>query len=216
MDPIIGMIILWGSQRIPDGWFPCDGRQLTIQQYTPLYAIIGFTYGGDGRTYFNLPDLRSRVAVGIGQGTGLSAYKLAQQAGTETVALSIAQLPAHSHVATATPALGGSINAAASGALPASKSFGSSETPGPNLFPAKAPDYVSQGLSADNIYGASDGSTTMPVKITFNPATAPVTITGNIGVTVQPNGSGQPHSNLQPFLGMQYLIAWNGIFPNFD
>jgi len=216
MDPILGMIILWGNPRIPNGWVPCDGRQLSIQQYTALFSLIGTYYGGNGTTTFNVPDLRSRVAVGIGQGAGLSSYALAEQGGVESVALTQAQLPAHNHVATATPALTGSVSLAANGSLQATKSYGTSDTPGANLFPAMAPDYVSEGLSADNIYGAPDGNTTMPVNVVFNQNPAPVTIAGTVNVAVQPNGTSQVHANLQPFLGMQYLIAINGIYPTFN
>ena len=215
MDPMLGMIILWGTQRVPDGYVPCDGRLLNIQEYVALYSLIGTIYGGDGRTTFGVPDLRSRTAVCIGQGTGLANYTLAQQGGAEAVALTQMQLPAHTHMATATSALAGSANLAASGTLQATKSLGSSDTPGPDLFPAMAPDYVSQGLDADNIYGASDGTTTMPVNVVFPQNPAPVAITGNVNVAVQPTGTGQGHSNLQPFLGMQYLIAITGIYPQF-
>lgn len=216
MDPIIGMIILWGNQRYPIGWFPCDGRQLAIQTYAPLYSLISTLYGGDGKTYFNLPDLRSRIPVGIGQGAGLSNYILAQKGGTEAVALTQAQIPAHVHGATTSLSLTGSVNIAARGSLPVSQQSGSSDKPGANLFPAKAPDYVSQGLTANNIYGAADGSTTMPVQVNIqsNPANFPVT--GSVNVSIQPTGSSAAHSNIQPFLGLQYLIAWQGIYPNFD
>ena len=218
MDPIIGMIILWGTSapRIPNGWVPCDGRQMTIQQYAALYSLIGTYYGGDGRTYFNVPDLRSRVPVGIGQGTGLSNYTLAQQGGIESVALTPAQLPVHNHLATAVTALTGSANLSASGSLQATQSPGTSDTPGPNLFPAMTPDYVAEGLTPDFIYGASDGSTTMPVNIVFPQNPAPVAVTGTVNVAVQPAGTNQAHTNLQPFLGMQYLIAWDGIYPDFN
>jgi microcystin-dependent protein len=215
MDPMLGMIILWSSPRIPLGWLPCDGRQLTIQQYAALYAVIGIYFGGDGNTYFNLPDLRSRIPVGVGQGTNLSNYTLGQQGGTETVALNLAQLAAHNHIATASPSgLSGQVTLAATGALPASSSDGTTDTPGANAFPAKAPDYVSQGLSPNYIYGNPDG-TTMPVNVTFqNPM--PLTVTGNINVAVQNTGTNQGHPNIQPCLGMQYLIAYQGLFPDFN
>ena len=215
MDPIIGMIISWGTNRIPYGWVPCDGRTLLIREYQALFSLIFNLYGGDGVNNFKVPDLRSRVPVGVGQGTGLSYYTLAQKGGVESVALTQAQLPVHTHTATSSTALTGSANVSARGALPVSQISGTSDTPGANLFPAKAPDYVSQGLTADNIYGASDG-TSMPVQITFQQNPAPVTITGSVSVSVQPTGFSDVHNNIQPFLGLQYLIAWNGIYPNFD
>jgi len=49
---------------------------LAIEQFSPLYAIIVNTYGGDGMRTFALPDLRGRTALGAGQGPGLSYYPL--------------------------------------------------------------------------------------------------------------------------------------------
>jgi microcystin-dependent protein len=215
MDPILGMIILWSCPRVPQGWFPCDGRQLPISQYQALFAIIGTTFGGDGQTYFNIPDLRSRIPIGIGQGTSLSNYMLGQKGGTEAVALTLAQMAAHNHAAVSTNSLTASVSLAANGTLPASSSYGTSVIPGPNFVPAKAPDYQSQGLSANNIYGAFDG-TKMPVNITFPQNPAPVTISGGVNVTLQNTGANEAHTNIQPCLGLQYLMAFEGIFPSFD
>ena len=215
MDPLLGMIMLWSCPKTPIGWFPCDGRQLPIQQYAALYSILGNVFGGDGKTYFNLPDLRSRIPVGVGQGTSLSPYLLGQKGGVESVALTVQQMAAHTHAASGVPNLSGAVSLSANGALPASKNYGSSDTPGANIFPAKAPDYVGQGLTADNIYGATDG-TNLPVTVTFTPSQPPVTISGSVSVTVQNAGSNQAHPNIQPFLGMQYLIAYQGIYPDFN
>ena len=71
--------------KIPRGWKLCDGEVLNIQQYGPLYQLLGVTYGGDGTSTFALPDLRSRVPVGTGTADGRPAYELAQKAGAEAV-----------------------------------------------------------------------------------------------------------------------------------
>ncbi|MGR6808021.1 phage tail protein [Sphaerotilus natans] len=63
MDPILGMIVLFpypiDSYRGGDltGWMRCDGRLLQISENQALFALIGTTYGGDGRTSFALPKL---------------------------------------------------------------------------------------------------------------------------------------------------------------
>ena len=85
----------WGTT--PQGWLPCDGRALSIPTYSALYTLIGVTFGGDGYSSFNLPDLRGRTPIGFGQGTNLSPYILGELAGSETVSLSIAAMPAHMH-----------------------------------------------------------------------------------------------------------------------
>ncbi len=96
-QPYIGEIRLFGGNFAPVGWNFCDGSTLAISQYTALYQLIGTTYGGNGQTTFNLPDLRGRVPVHMGQGAGLQNYVLGQLAGSETVTLTAAQVAVHSH-----------------------------------------------------------------------------------------------------------------------
>ena len=59
--------------------------------------MLGTTFGGDGKTTFNLPNLQGAVPVQAGQGPGLSAYNLGQVGGANSVALSLDQMPAHLH-----------------------------------------------------------------------------------------------------------------------
>ena len=68
-----------------------------MTQNTSLFNLIGTTYGGDGLTHFNLPDLRERVPMGAGQGAGLPDYQLGEFVGTAAPVLSVANLPAHTH-----------------------------------------------------------------------------------------------------------------------
>ncbi|AHJ99806.1 phage tail protein [Hymenobacter swuensis] len=81
----------------PKGYARCDGQLLPIFQNTALFSLLGTTYGGDGKSTFALPNLNGRVAVGAGQGQGLSLYDLGQTGGGETVELLGSELPAHSH-----------------------------------------------------------------------------------------------------------------------
>ncbi|RZK50946.1 MAG: phage tail protein, partial [Hymenobacter sp.] len=97
MDPILGEIRAVGFPFAPRGWALCQGQSLPISQNTALFSLLGTTYGGDGRTTFNLPDLRGRLVVNAGQAPGLSRYVPGQTGGTETVGLTAAQLPAHTH-----------------------------------------------------------------------------------------------------------------------
>jgi microcystin-dependent protein len=96
-DPWIGEITTVSFGFAPVGWAMCNGQILQISQNTALFSLIGTTYGGDGIRTFALPDLRSRVGLHFGQGTGLSPYVLGQVQGFETVTLSITQMPAHNH-----------------------------------------------------------------------------------------------------------------------
>lgn len=103
-EPFIGeiRILPYVSGRTPAGWTLCDGKLLSINGNEMLYSIIGTTYGGDGMTNFAVPDLRGRVPVGQGQGTGLTNRVIGQTLGTETVTLTVDQMPAHTHALTAT------------------------------------------------------------------------------------------------------------------
>lgn len=79
------------------GYAFCNGVLMPISQNTALFSVIGSLYGGDGRVTFALPDMRSRMPVGVGQGPGLTPYTTGQINGTESVALTNANLPEHMH-----------------------------------------------------------------------------------------------------------------------
>jgi microcystin-dependent protein len=100
-EPFLGQIQAFGFNFPPTGWLPCDGQTLQIAQYSALYALLGVTYGGNGSTTFCLPDLRGRVTLHMGQGPGLTNRSIGEKDGTETAALTQAQLPAHSHTVNA-------------------------------------------------------------------------------------------------------------------
>jgi microcystin-dependent protein len=95
--PFLGTIRLVGFNFAPVGWALCQGQTLTISQNTALFSLLGTFFGGDGVQNFNLPDLRGRVAVGQGQGPGLSSYVQGQTGGVETVGLTGNQAPTHTH-----------------------------------------------------------------------------------------------------------------------
>ena len=96
-EPFVGEIRMFGFNFAPQGWALCNGQLLPISQNTALFSLLGTTYGGDGRTTFALPDMRSRVPVCQGQGPGLSSYAEGQAGGAETVTLAAAQMPGHTH-----------------------------------------------------------------------------------------------------------------------
>lgn len=102
MEGTIGEIRIFAGNFAPLYWSFCNGSSLSISEYTALYALIGTTYGGDGVQTFNVPDLRSRIAVGTGQGPGLPIMTLGEVGGTETVSMLSSQMPAHNHLGTGT------------------------------------------------------------------------------------------------------------------
>ena len=105
-EGFIGEIRMFAGNYAPQGWAFCQGQLLSISQNTALFSILGTTYGGDGRVTFALPNLSGRVPVGVGQGAGLTNRQLGEMSGTETVTLTTAQMPAHSHTVNAVTADG--------------------------------------------------------------------------------------------------------------
>jgi microcystin-dependent protein len=101
MEPFMGQVILFAGSFAPRGWHFCDGTILPVNQHQYLFALIGRTYGGDGSMTFALPDLRGRMIIGMGSGPGLTQRSLGQMGGFEKVALSVDQIPYHTHEATA-------------------------------------------------------------------------------------------------------------------
>ena len=75
MEGTIGEIRLFASNFAPKNWAYCAAQVVQIRANTALFSILGSTYGGDGSTTFMLPDLQGRVAVGAGQGAGLTNDK---------------------------------------------------------------------------------------------------------------------------------------------
>ncbi len=92
-SPFIGEIRLFGFGFNPVGWMPCNGQLLQINQYQALFSLLGTTYGGDGRTTFALPDLRGRTGMHF----SASGNPQGQSAGSESVTLTVAQIPSHAH-----------------------------------------------------------------------------------------------------------------------
>lgn len=97
--PYIGEIRMFGGNFAPVGWAFCNGALLPISGNEALFNLIGTTYGGDGQSTFALPDLRGRIPM-----HQTSGFTLGQSSGTETVTLTTAQIPAHSHTMVASSA----------------------------------------------------------------------------------------------------------------
>jgi microcystin-dependent protein len=90
-EPFLAEIKIVGFNFAPRGWSFCDGQLIPINQNQSLYALLGTTYGGDGRTSFGLPDLRGRAPLSpVSNNQG-------QKSGSETNTLTVAQMPPHNH-----------------------------------------------------------------------------------------------------------------------
>lgn len=177
MEGTLAEIRYFAGNFAPRSWSFCQGQILSIPQNTALFSLLGTNYGGNGQSTFGLPDFRNRVAVGTGQGPGLSSYILGQAAGAENFTIQNSNFPAHTHPVT------GSVT------MNANATAGNADAP-QNAYP---------GNDGDNLYATiNNGSFLGAMQQNFT--------TGN-------TGSQLPVNNLQPVLGMNYIICLFGIFP---
>ena len=100
-EPYLGQLSLFPFSFAPKGYAFCNGQILPISQNTALFSLLGTTYGGNGVQTFALPNLQGSVAISPGNG-----FVLGQTTGTESVTLSAAQMPAHTHTLTVSNSTG--------------------------------------------------------------------------------------------------------------
>jgi microcystin-dependent protein len=190
MDYYLGEIRAFAGNYAPEDWALCNGATLPINGNEALYSLLGVTYGGDGVTNFNLPDLRVKLPVGAGTITpqgGTGNYVLAASGGATAVTLTPAELPPHTHT------LKG-INTPATSSSPANNMLAASNGNNSTVTPPY-PDV--------NLY------TTLPL-----PAGGTTTPNATLGVNAIGNtGNNQAHQNMMPYLVVNFIIAIKGLYP---
>ncbi|WP_299690701.1 tail fiber protein [uncultured Tateyamaria sp.] len=188
-DPMLGDIMIVGFNFCPRGWARADGQILPINENQSLYSLLGTTYGGDGRTSFGLPDLRSRHVVGTGVLSGTSTdYTWGQRGGTETVNLNQTQLATHNHMITA---------------LPTADVRASSNAPSSNDPTGKT---LAKFPASQRIYATDQSSETLMGDRSVNLTLENITVTNS--------GASQAETNIQPILALTHCIALQGLFPS--
>lgn len=103
-QPYVGEIRMFAGNFAPAGWMFCEGQLLPISENETLFNLIGTTYGGDGQSTFALPDLRGRLPLHQGNG-----FTLAETGGTESVTLTVQQIPTHGHTPLASTTTGDAV-----------------------------------------------------------------------------------------------------------
>lgn len=184
-DSFLGEIRIVCCSFPPEGWYWCSGQQIEIGQHSALYSVFGTDYGGDGRNYFNLPDLRERTPMGQGNGPGLTAMQVGQSFGEASITLEADNTPIHWHQLNAyTPAAVGtkrtnrpSVTARPTVAL-------SDPTPS---HPNGALEYAYSSSSSYNTHMS-------PAMVGFY-------------------GAGEGHENRQPFLVVGFVLSLDGEYP---
>ncbi len=187
-EAYVGEIRLFGGNFAPVNWALCNGQALAISEYEALFVILGTTYGGDGVTTFNLPNLQGRIALHMGTSPFGNTFVEGQAAGESQHLLTIAETPQHIHILSPTTSISQTV----------ATDSGTTNTPGPTAILAKA----LKGATPVSIYVPS---ATYPATATTLPLKA-------VGTTDQAGGS-LPHPNLQPFLAVTFIICLFGIFP---
>ncbi|MES2936178.1 MAG: tail fiber protein [Pseudomonadota bacterium] len=207
MEVFIGTILPVGFNYAPRGWAFCNGQLLSIAQNSALFALLGTTYGGNGQTTFGLPDLRGRVIVGSQagqQGPGLQPIQPGEMAGTNNVTvlgngqtsftLSVNNLPSHTHTATTT--------------LQASTTTGTSNLAADGSYISSTPTGAPGALLYLPTGTAPAGTASLAGAATTNGNT------GNGAAVVAPVTTQALVSIMQPYTGINYVIALEGIFPS--
>jgi microcystin-dependent protein len=174
------------------------GQLIQISSNAALYSIIGTTYGGDGRTTFALPDTRGRSIVGVGPGPGLTPISLGEKSGSETVTLTVANMPAHTHEATAEVEVTG-LEAMLNAYQPAQ---------GNGKNATGTDHYINAAM-------ATTFSNDVP-NVTLSPMSIDIVAGGDPSgtVTVESTGGGTAVNIRDPYIGMNWLIQLFGLYPS--
>ncbi|MET7245876.1 tail fiber protein [Methylobacterium sp. EM32] len=223
MDAMTGMIFTVPFDWAPQGWQKCQGQVLSIQQYQALFSLILNQYGGDiNKGTFGLPNFSGRTAIGTGQPQGgATNYTIAQVYGTETAALTLNNLPPHTHAATFSP-VSSSQNIAIPGQAGDQKvKMNALTTAVGTGAPSSTQMLANAGLT--KIYGTPGAP-----PVTTALADAAITVTGTAAtkdqtvavnmvtggtVTVDTAGSGTAFSTFQPSLALTFIITMTGLYP---
>jgi microcystin-dependent protein len=203
-DQYLGEIRMVGFNYAPQGWALCNGQTLSISANNALFALLGTTYGGNGTTNFNLPDLQGRLPLHAGAGAGLPVYVQGEKAGNQSIILTQQQMPQHTHVATFTPSGGGgtpTVTVTVNG----SNQPGTTTSAGGNYL-AGAP----RGLTNDGLYTSNAGT---PGAIAGVSASISGVSGGGGTVTNALTGGNLPVSIEPPYLALYFIIALTGVFP---
>jgi microcystin-dependent protein len=179
VEEYLGAIKLFAGNYAILGYAFAQGQTLAINQNTALFALLGTSYGGNGVSTFQLPNLQSMLPIGQGNGSGLTPRVLGEIGGVDNVSLLNANVPAHTHGFNAA----GAINQTSTNAAGATVLLGPVGANSKDTFYA---DPTAAGFQTQLLNQGAIGH-----------------VGGNL-----------PHNNVQPSMGINYIIALQGIFPS--
>lgn len=196
-----GLIYMFGGSVAPSGFLICDGSAISRSTYADLFSAIGTTYGsGDGSTTFNLPDMSGRVPIGVSLDIALGDI-----GGEETHTLLTNELPSHSHgipshghtnsIKATTPQLTHSITQPMFTYNPTTGSRSSSTS-------------SSKNWTTSNTTTAASRSANLAIaKHTASSCTKTGSVTDCNAFDMETVGGGVAHSNMQPYITLNYIIS---------
>ncbi|WP_394209150.1 phage tail protein [Enterovibrio calviensis] len=195
-DNYLGAVCYTAANYCPKNYVEANGQIMAISDFQSLFSLVGSMYGGNGLTTFGLPDLRGRIAVGAGQGIGLTNRVQGTQYGKESIQLAQQHIPSHEHVVEGSYEL----PAASEKLLIAANTIGGSTLPTDDIYLAKP-------IFSRDIY-ASDGAQKTTENLSVQVPAIPAILSG---VTVSENS--EPLPLMQPYTTIRACIAIKGIYP---
>ena len=190
MEGTIANITNFAGNFAPRNWDFCQGQLLAISKYDALFSLLGTNFGGDGRTSFALPNLAGRTSMGTGHGPGLKDRRIGAQTGSETVALTLANMPSHNHPVR--------VDHAGHISIPVNVSTGEADTasPGSGVLTNPGKDSYASSASMGAQYSGQ-----------------PLAVNGLEAVATN-TGEGREFNNMQPSLALPAIICMFGIYPS--
>lgn len=189
-----GAVCFTAATYCPAGYLEANGQNVPVNQYQALYSLVGNRYGGTAGQNFNLPNMQGFSPAGQGTGPGLTAAAQYTTRGAESQTLTMAQMPAHTHVTTLNPAAPGvTVNATA--------------TSGANAAPSASNNQLAAASPGAKMYAPSNSGGTAVALAGVSGGTTGATL------TLANNGGTTPLPTISPQLVLKACIAANGIYP---
>ena len=202
----LGTVMLIAYPWAPRNFALCQGQLLPVSQNQALFSLLGIIFGGDGQSTFGLPDLRGRVAVGMGQGPQTINRQFAKQFGSDAIALTTSNLPSHNHEIT--EETGQTVTATASATVNAYNGVDPDKNKPAGAYWAKS----QSGTTVASSYNSTHDTTMAAdaVQVTVTP-------TFNVSnLVIGPTGLSQPFAGNPPSLPLNYSICTAGLYPSRD
>lgn len=189
-EAYIGEVRLFAGNFAPRNWAFCHGQLIAIRQNTALFSILGTTYGGDGINTFALPNFINHVGIGVGNGLGLSERVLGEKGGEKNVTLLTHEMPSHTHETE----------------LTGQPKLKVSSSPATQTAPITGSSIAQPGFLVNGSFAPTMG-------VNLEEPTLELNANIDMKLRTQASGGSIPHNNMQPYIGMNYVICLYGIFP---